>query len=49
MVFRPIAEWIERIDRGDKLKLRAAHRELTAGRLAGMYIVRDEDDYWTLG
>jgi hypothetical protein len=47
VTLRPIGEWIERIDRGDQLRLRAAGRVLIAGRLAGLYMVVAGDDYWS--
>jgi hypothetical protein len=39
---RPIAEWMERIDRGDQLHLRAegGGPALVAGRLAGCYVAK---------
>jgi hypothetical protein len=47
MVLRPIDEWIERIDRGDQLTLWVGSRELIAGRLAGFYVVKAGDAYWS--
>ena len=47
VIIRPIDEWIERIDRGDQLRLWVGSRELVAGRLAGFYAVKDGDDYWS--
>jgi hypothetical protein len=48
---RPIAEWMERIDRGDQLQLRVdgeGGRGLVAGRLAGWYVARGGDlPLWT--
>jgi hypothetical protein len=47
---RPVAEWMERIDRGDQLHLRAEGdgRGLVAGRLAGWYVARGGDlPFWS--
>jgi len=44
MRHRPVAEWLERIDRGDRLELRAEDgaERLVAARLAGMYVARGD-------
>jgi hypothetical protein len=47
MIVRPIDDWIERIDRGDQLTLWVGNTQLIAGRLAGFYVVKDGDDYWS--
>jgi len=47
VMLRPINEWIERIDRGDQLTLWLGNRELIAGRLAGFYVVKAGDAYWS--
>ena len=46
---RPAADWLNRIDRGDRLELRAEStgRRLVAGRLAGYYASQDDDAYWS--
>jgi hypothetical protein len=45
---RPAGDWLNRIDRGDLLELRAdSTRALHAGRLAGYYICADRDAYWS--
>jgi hypothetical protein len=47
VILRPIDEWIERIDRGDQLTLWIGNRQLIAGRLAGLYVVKADDAYWS--
>ena len=49
MIPPPIEEWIESINRGDQLELRrtGTKRVLIAGRLAGLYVVREGDEYWS--
>jgi hypothetical protein len=47
---RPVVEWMERIDRGDQLHLRAEgdRRGLVAGRLAGWYVaVAGDLPFWS--
>lgn len=48
---RPLAEWLERIDRGDQLHLQAdgeGGHGLVAGRLAGLYVARGGDlPFWS--
>ncbi|HYH81240.1 MAG TPA: hypothetical protein VEX86_15660 [Longimicrobium sp.] len=49
MQHRPIAEWLGRIDVGDRLDLRehGGTRRLVAGRIAGLYVARGGDlDFW---
>ena len=47
VTIRPLDQWIERIDRGDQLTLWVGSRELVAGRLAGSYLIKDGNDYWS--
>jgi hypothetical protein len=45
---RPAADWLNRIDRGDRLELRAeSGAQLVAGRLAGAYVSTDGEAYWS--
>jgi hypothetical protein len=46
---RPAADWLNRIDRGDRLELRAdaSGRQLVAGRIAGRYVSADGEAYWS--
>lgn len=46
VVLRPLDEWLKGIDRGDQLRLQAAGRVLSAGRLAGLYVVKVGDEHW---
>jgi hypothetical protein len=50
---RPIAEWLDAIDRGDQLELRADVDSygLIAGRIAGNYVARSgdsDDSFWSI-
>jgi len=47
VILRRLDEWLERIDRGDRLGLQAGGRLLTAGRLAGVYLTRDGKESWS--
>jgi hypothetical protein len=46
---RPAADWLNRIDRGDRLELRAesSDRRLVVARLAGYYVIAAPGDYWS--
>lgn len=45
---RPAADWVNRIDRGDRLHLSAGAGGygLVVGRIAGFYVSKDEDEHW---
>ncbi|HET7228373.1 MAG TPA: hypothetical protein VFJ16_00080 [Longimicrobium sp.] len=43
----PVDAWMERIDRGDRLKGTRGRDWLYAGRIAGHYVCRATDDHWS--